>query len=144
VDESMLTGESAPVNKTRGAVVYGGTANLHRWLLARVNATGDATALAQIISAVQRAQTSRATIQRLGDRVSSVFVPVVILVALAAGALGGVARVSARGGALVGVGARFCPRGPCLARTVSMADPTRDGGHGGRIYHCSGGVDCCV
>src|SRR4029079_7233019 len=95
VDESMLTGESAPVNKTRGAVVYGGTANLHRWLLARVNATGDATALAQIISVVQRAQTSRAGIQRLGDKVSSVFVPVVVLVALATGLWWGLSPESA-------------------------------------------------
>src|SRR5437867_803260 len=51
----------------------------------RVTATGEETALARIIAAVQRAQTSRANIQRLGDRVSSVFVPAVIAVALAAG-----------------------------------------------------------
>src|SRR5262249_8188499 len=77
-DESMLTGESAPVSKAKGSKVYGGTANLHGWLLTRVTATGEATALAQIIAVVQRAQSSRANIQRLGDRVSNVFVPIVV------------------------------------------------------------------
>ena len=56
----------------------------------RVTATGECTALAHIIAAVQRAQTSRADIQRLGDRVSSVFVPVVVAVAIAAALVVGV------------------------------------------------------
>ncbi|HXG49759.1 MAG TPA: heavy metal translocating P-type ATPase, partial [Methylomirabilota bacterium] len=84
VDESMLTGESRPVDKAPGAPVYAGTMNLSGRLVARVTATGETTALAAIIRAVQRAQTSRAGIQRLGDRVSSVFVPAVVLIALAA------------------------------------------------------------
>lgn len=83
VDESMLTGESVPVDKAKGAKVFAGTMNLHGWFLARVNATGDATALAQIIAVVERAQSSRANIQKLGDRVSSIFVPIVVLIALA-------------------------------------------------------------
>ena len=85
VDESMLTGESVPVDKAAGAKLYGGTMNLNGRLFLRVAALGEDTALARIIAAVQRAQTSRADIQRLGDRVSSVFVPIVVLVALAAG-----------------------------------------------------------
>src|SRR5438093_2557149 len=83
VDESMLTGESVPVDKTAGAKRYAGTVNQNRRLVMRVTATGDATALAQIIAVVQRAQNSRANIQKLGDRVSNVFVPVVVLIALA-------------------------------------------------------------
>lgn len=85
VNEAMLTGESLPVEKTSGAKVFAGTANLNGRLVMRVTATGEATALAHIIAAVQRAQTSRANIQRLGDRVSNVFVPVVTAIALLAG-----------------------------------------------------------
>ena len=84
VDESMLTGESMPVEKSVGAELFAGTLNQSGRVLMRVTSIGESTALAQIIAAVQRAQSSRANIQRLGDRVSSVFVPVVVLVALAA------------------------------------------------------------
>ncbi|HEU0010080.1 MAG TPA: cation-translocating P-type ATPase [Verrucomicrobiae bacterium] len=84
VDESMLTGESMPVEKGPGAQLFAGTLNQSGRVPMRVTSTGEGTALAQIIAAVQRAQSSRANIQRLGDRVSSVFVPVVVLVALAA------------------------------------------------------------
>ncbi len=82
VDESMLTGEPRPVEKSEGQSLIGGTANLDGRLVLRVNATGEATALAQIISVVQRAQNSRANIQKLGDQVSSVFVPIVVLIAI--------------------------------------------------------------
>ena len=93
--ESMLTGESAPVDKAVGSQLYAGTVNLNGRLVMRVTATGDATALAHIIAAVARAQNSRAGIQRLGDRVSSVFVPLVVTVALAAGLWWGLAPGSA-------------------------------------------------
>lgn len=96
VDEAMLTGESVPVEKAQGSQLYAGTVNLNGRLIARVNATGDETALAHIIAAVQRAQTSRAGIQRLGDKVSSVFVPIVVAIAIAAGLWWGLAPESAR------------------------------------------------
>jgi Cu+-exporting ATPase len=96
VDESMLTGESAPVDKTVNSPVHAGTVNLNGRLVVRVTATGDATALAHIIAAVQRAQSSRANLQRLGDRVSSVFVPVVVVIAILAGLWWGLAPDSAR------------------------------------------------
>ena len=86
MDESMLTGESMPVEKIRGANICAGTVNQSGQLIARVTSTGEETALAHIIAAVARAQTSRANIQRLGDRVSSVFVPIVVLIALATAA----------------------------------------------------------
>lgn len=82
VDESVLTGEAMAVEKRVADLVYGGTMNQNGRLVVRVTATGEATALAHIIEAVQRAQNSRASIQRLGDRVSSVFVPLVVLMAL--------------------------------------------------------------
>jgi len=95
VDESMLTGESVPVDKTKNAELYAGTVNVNGRLAIRVTATGEATALAHIIAAVQRAQTSRANIQRLGDKVSSVFVPIVVAIALAAALWWGLAPESA-------------------------------------------------
>src|SRR5207302_10397014 len=91
VDESMLTGESVPIDKASGAQLYAGTANQNGRLAMRVTATGEGTALAQIIAVVQRAQNSRANIQKLGDRVSNVFVPVVVLVAIGTGLWWGLA-----------------------------------------------------
>jgi Cu+-exporting ATPase len=83
VNESMLTGESLPVEKSRGARLYAGTVNADGRLEMRVAALGESTALARIIDIVQHAQNSRASIQKLGDKVSSIFVPVVVLTALA-------------------------------------------------------------
>ena len=91
----MLTGESVPIDKSGGSSLYAGTVNVSGRLLMRVTATGEETALAHIIAAVQRAQNSRANIQRLGDRVSSVFVPIVVAVALTAGLWWGLAPGSA-------------------------------------------------
>ena len=96
VDEAMLTGESVPVDKKTGGELYAGTVNLNGWLVMRVTATGESTALAHIIAAVQRAQTSRADIQRLGDQVSSVFVPVVVAIAVVAALWWGFLPESAR------------------------------------------------
>jgi Cu+-exporting ATPase len=95
VDEAMLTGESVPTDKKNGSELFTGTVNLNGRLVMRVTATGEGTALAHIIAAVQRAQTSRADIQRLGDRVSSVFVPAVVVIAIVAGLWWGLAPESA-------------------------------------------------
>lgn len=95
LDESMLTGESAPVDKVGGSSIYTGTLNLTGRVVARVTATGEQTALARVIQAVERAQSSRASIQRLGDRVSSVFVPIVVAIALGAALWWGLAPESA-------------------------------------------------
>jgi Cu+-exporting ATPase len=81
VDESMLTGESLPVDKTQGALVFGGTLNQSGALTFEVTRTGGETALARIVQAVEQAQGSRAPIARLADAVSAYFVPVVIGIA---------------------------------------------------------------
>ncbi|MDE3068101.1 MAG: heavy metal translocating P-type ATPase [Verrucomicrobiota bacterium] len=96
VDESTLTGESVPVDKTVGGELFAGTVNVNGRLVMRVTATGEQTALARVIAAVQRAQTSRADIQRLGDRVSAVFVPAVVAIAVLAGLWWGLGPESAR------------------------------------------------
>jgi Cu+-exporting ATPase len=82
VDESMLTGEPLPVDKTINDTVVGGTINSEGLLKFRATRVGQETALAQIIRLVQEAQGSKAPIQALADRVASVFVPAVILIAL--------------------------------------------------------------
>ncbi len=83
VDESMLTGESAPVAKEAGAEVTGGTINLSGRLRVRATRVGEDTALAQIARLVAEAQGDRAPIQRLADTVSNYFVPTVIGISLA-------------------------------------------------------------
>lgn len=81
VDESMLTGESMPVTKEMGDQVYGATLNKSGRLLLKVQKTGNSTMLAQIVELVKMAQTSRAPIQKLTDRIADVFVPLVLIIA---------------------------------------------------------------
>jgi len=83
VDESMLTGESAPVAKTVGARVIGGTINRTGALRYRATTLGADSVLAQIVRLMRDAQGSRAPIQNLADRISGVFVPVVVSIAIA-------------------------------------------------------------
>jgi copper-transporting P-type ATPase V len=81
VDESMLTGESLPVDKSPGSPLTGATLNVDGALRARATAVGADTALAQIVALVERAQASKPQIQRLADRIAAVFVPTVLLLA---------------------------------------------------------------
>jgi len=81
VDESMLTGESLPVEKSAGASVAAGTVNRTGSFVFRATRVGRETTLARIVSLVAEAQGSRAPIQRLADRVAAVFVPVVLVIA---------------------------------------------------------------
>ncbi|HWG23646.1 heavy metal translocating P-type ATPase [Actinospica sp.] len=83
VDASMLTGESVPVEVRPGAEVSGGTVNSGGVLVVRATKVGRDTKLAQIAELVVRAQTGKAAVQRLADRVAAIFVPVVIALALA-------------------------------------------------------------
>lgn len=82
IDESMLTGESQPVDKTIGDPVFGATLNQQGRIEVEITKLGAETALAQIVRLVEEAQTSKAEVQRLADRVAGIFVPAVILVAV--------------------------------------------------------------
>ncbi len=83
VDESMLTGEPLPVSKAPGASLTGGSINGDGRVLMQLSAVGAATVLSRIIGLVEDAQAAKAPIQRLVDKVSAVFVPVVLLIGLA-------------------------------------------------------------
>lgn len=82
VDESMLTGEPAPVRKEPGGTVIGGTVNTTGSFRYRATALGEASVLARIVNLMRQAQGSRAPIERLADKISGVFVPVVVALAV--------------------------------------------------------------
>ncbi|MBM7716889.1 Cu+-exporting ATPase [Bacillus thermophilus] len=82
LDESMLTGESVPVDKTIGDTVIGSTINKNGFLKIKATKVGKETALAQIIKVVEEAQGSKAPIQRMADVISGIFVPIVVGIAI--------------------------------------------------------------
>src|SRR5262249_28301848 len=82
VDTSMLTGESVPAEVSAGSTVAGGSLNVGGRLVVRATRVGSDTLLAQIARLVERAQAGKAAVARLADRVSSVFVPVILALAL--------------------------------------------------------------
>ena len=82
VDESMITGESIPVDKKAGDKVIGGTINKNGYLKFKATNIGTHTVLANIIELVERAKTSRASVQRIADRAVRYFIPIVLLIAI--------------------------------------------------------------
>jgi Cu+-exporting ATPase len=122
VDRSMLTGESVPVEVGRGADVAGATVNTYGRLVVRATRVGAETALSQIARLVEAAQSGKAPVQRLADRISAVFVPVVILISLVtlAGWLASGAGAEAAFTAAVAVLIIACPCALGLATPTAL------------------------
>jgi Cu+-exporting ATPase len=122
VDQSLLTGESVPVDVGPGSEVAGATINTHGRLVVRATKVGAETALGQIARLVAEAQAGKAPIQRLVDRVSAVFVPIVIAIALAtlAGWLLATGDLSAAFTAAVAVLIIACPCALGLATPTAL------------------------
>ncbi|HEU0257234.1 MAG TPA: heavy metal translocating P-type ATPase [Microbacteriaceae bacterium] len=129
VDESMLTGEPVPLEVGPGDAVTGATVNASGRLVVRVTRVGEHTTLAQIADLVERAQTGKAPVQRLADRVSAVFVPVVVLIAAATlvGWLLATGDASAALTAAVAVLVIACPCALGLATPTAIAVGTGRG-----------------
>jgi Cu+-exporting ATPase len=85
LDESVITGESRPVSRSAGERVIAGSGNLRSRLVIRATAVGSDTTVAQIVKMVEQAQADKAPIQRTADRIASIFVPVVVCIAIASG-----------------------------------------------------------
>jgi copper-transporting P-type ATPase V len=152
VDESMVTGESMPAEKGPGDEVIGGTINTDGTLLVRTTRVGSDTALAQIVRLVAEAQSNKAPIQRLADRVAGVFVPIVIGIA----ALTVVAWLLATGNARDGIVAAVavliiaCPCAMGLATPAAIMVGTGRGAQlgvlirGGEVLERSRRIDVVV
>jgi Cu+-exporting ATPase len=122
IDQSLLTGESVPVEVEPGSEVAGATVNTYGRLVVRATKVGSDTALAQIARLVEAAQSGKAPVQRLADRISAVFVPVVIAISLAtlAGWLVGGASAADAFTAAVAVLIIACPCALGLATPTAL------------------------
>ena len=138
VDESMVTGESVPVHKQKGDPVVGGTVNGAGGFVMRAEKVGADTLLARIVQAVGAAQRSRAPVQRLADRVSAVFVPAVMAVAVLAfaawAALGPEPRIAHGFVAAVAVLIIACPCALGLATPMSIMVASGRGATAGVLF----------
>jgi copper-transporting P-type ATPase V len=152
VDESMLTGESVPVEKAPGDEVAGGTATTDGMLLVRATRVGRDTALAQVARLVEQAQESKAPIQRLADRVASVFVPVVLAIAALTAIVWFAVDGSARAALIPAVAVLIvaCPCAMGLATPAAIMVGTGRGAQmgilirGGEVLERSRAVDTVV
>ncbi|TVR18949.1 MAG: copper-translocating P-type ATPase [Anaerolineaceae bacterium] len=144
IDESMLTGESLPVNKQSGDEVIGATINKQGRLIVEARKVGAETTLAQIIRLVEQAQGSKAPIQRTADRVSGVFVPIVIVLAFLTlfgwWLIGGVGFVPAMVN-MVAVLVIACPCALGLATPTAIMVGTGRGAENGVLFKSSAALE---
>lgn len=147
VDESMITGESMPVSKTEGSEVTGATINGGGSLRYRATKVGKDTVLAQIIGMVRAAQSSKAPVQRLADRISGIFVPIVVLVAVWSCALwfafGPEPRVTHALVAAVSVLLIACPCALGLATPLSVTVSTGRAARMGVLVRSAEALETC-
>lgn len=147
VDESMITGEAMPVAKTEGSEVTGATINGGGSLRYRATKVGKDTVLAQIIGMVAAAQSSKAPVQRLADRISGVFVPAVVLVAVWSCALwfafGPEPRVTHALVAAVSVLLIACPCALGLATPLSVTVSTGRAARMGVLVRSAEALETC-
>ncbi|HEU4571353.1 MAG TPA: heavy metal translocating P-type ATPase [Candidatus Limnocylindrales bacterium] len=138
VDESMLTGEPIPVEKGSGDDVFGATLNTTGSFTYRATRVGAETALARIVALVERAQGSKAPIQRLADRISEVFVPAVLVVAALTfaiwSAFGPEPRLTLALTAFIGVVVVACPCAMGLATPTAVMVGTGRGAEAGILF----------
>lgn len=125
LDEALLTGEGSPVYKSEGDRVFGGTLNKGGLIFLRAEGVGSESVLAGIIRSVREAQSSKSSVQRMADRVSYFFVPVVMLIALGAGfawaIFGGHNGIAHAVAAFAAVLAAACPCAMGLAVPVALS-----------------------
>ncbi len=138
VDESMLTGESIPVIKATGDDVLGATLNGSGTFTFRATRVGAETALARIVALVERAQGSKAPIQRLADRISELFVPAVLFIAsvtfIAWFAFGSEPRLTLALTSFIGVVIIACPCAMGLATPTAIMAGTGRGAEAGILF----------
>lgn len=145
VDESMVTGEPMPVSKSEGDAVTGATVNANGTFRYRATRVGSDTVLAQIIALVKAAQTSKAPVQRMADKVAGIFVPTVILIAIWTFALWWVAGVPPVGlqglVAAISVLIIACPCALGLATPLSITIATGKGAQYGVLFRSAEAVE---
>ena len=152
VNESMLTGEPVPVDKAPGDPVFGGTLNQQGRLEVVADRVGAGTALAQIVELVKQAQGSKAPVQKLADRVASIFVPVVLAIAGATFAGWYLATGSAEQALLPSIAVLIiaCPCAMGLATPTAIMAGSGRGAEmgvlirGGEVFERSGRLDAVV
>lgn len=145
IDESMLTGEALPVEKSRGKQVIGGTRCINGSLLVKAQKVGQETVLQNIIQSVKEAQASKASVQKIVDKVASVFVPTVVLISFLTFLYWGLIRNDLTGGVFASASVLLisCPCALGLATPMAVAVSSARAARMGLIIKDAGVFERC-